>query len=125
MSGGQDGLGDRRIPRRTPRALAFGTSGRAPAGFWWGGQDGEAEQQRRKPASDPFRGEFAGRLGTLPEERLVAGQRAGQAQLRVGQQDQPRPAVSLRGVAQARERPIERLLEESERMLNGLITNDK
>jgi hypothetical protein len=74
---------------------------------------------------DPLGGEFAGWLGTLPEKRLVASEWTSEAQLGVGEQDQPRPAVGLFGVAHTRERPIERLFEESERLLNGLFTNDK
>jgi hypothetical protein len=118
VRGGQDGLGDGRIARRAPRALAFGTPGRAFAGFWWGGQDRESQEKCRKPASDPFGSEFSGRLGTVPGERVVAGQGAGETHLGVGQDNEPRPAVRLRGVAHAWQRPIQGLFQESERMLH-------
>ena len=118
LGGAEEGLGDGRIARRASRTLAFGTSRRASAGFWRAGQDGQPDQKRRKRALDAFRSEFACRLGTLPGQWPVANERTGQAQLSIGQYDEPGPTVGLFGVAHPRERPVERLFEEAERMLH-------
>lgn len=117
MGRAEERLGDGGVAHRASRALAFGTAGRASAGFWRGCQDGEAYQEGRKRTLDPLRGEFAGRLGTLPGKWSVADEGTREAQLRVGEQDQPGPAVGLFRIADAGQGSIERLLEGTGGML--------
>jgi hypothetical protein len=114
VGGAKEGLRARRIARRATRALALGTPRRASAGFWWGCQDGEAYQECRKRALDPLRGEFAGRLRTLAGKRVVADEWTSEAQPRIGEQDQPGPAVGLFRRADSGQGPIERLFAETE-----------
>ena len=57
---------------------------------------GQGRADVPKPAADPGRGEPPGRGGPFPGQAQVSGQRAGEAELGVGGDDQPGPPV--RGV---------------------------
>jgi len=114
---GSGALFERRVALGPAREATFGSSGRSSAGFWWLGRCAQMHQKRRNSAVDPDRRQAAGVVATLPGESQVCNARSGQAQLRVGGQHQPRPAVSLLGVAHPRRRPPHALLEEAEGVL--------
>src|SRR6187402_334359 len=88
---------------------------RPSAGFWRVGGRVEGDQELRKPLAHAggCEGTTGRTLGALPGEAPVLNGEAGQAELGVGQQDQPGPAIGLLGVADAGRGPVERLLAEA------------
>ena len=108
------------------RALAAGASRRASrrasTGFWRASGSAQLCQDVRKAATHAGRGPPLGRQGRLPGEAHITDRVARQAQLDVGEDEQPGPAVSGGRGAQFGRRPLERLLErlleDAERMLN-------
>jgi len=103
------------IPWRGPRSCPWRTTGRAAAGFWRARGGTEGYQQLRKRLADAGRGErtAGGALGPLPGQMHLVDGPTGEAQLRVGQQHQPGPAVRLLWVAHAGRGPVEHLLAEA------------
>ena len=94
-----------------PQRLPLGRPGERPAGF--GASAGEPSRTRsRGTHGRPALVTAAVGVGAVPFPRqpLVAGDGAGQAQLGVGGQHQPGPAVGLFGMTRPRGRPTERLL---------------
>jgi hypothetical protein len=98
-------------------AAAAGSARGAPAGFRRIGCRAEPCQKLRKPAADPTRSQPAGRAGPLPRQPSVTGHPAGQAQLGVGGQHQPGPAVGLLGMPGPRGGPAQGLLTEPDGVL--------
>jgi len=103
---------DRRVADRRPGRPALGSAGGASGGFWCGGRRAERAQQLRKPAVHPIGRESRLGSGPLPRQSGVGGDRAGQAQLGVGDQHQPGPPVGLGGMAGPWGGPAEGLLGE-------------
>src|SRR3954451_10672009 len=89
-------------------------SGAGSAGFRRVGRNGDLRSEAAKSAADPGRGQPPGCAGPFPGVAQVGGQVAGQAQLGVGGDDQPGPAVGSGGIAQLGGGPAEGLLEEPE-----------
>ena len=100
---------------------------RAAAGFWRvrGRVEGDEELRKRLAHPGGGQGTALGALGPFPGQTSILDGAAGQAELGVGQQHQPGPAIGLLGVADARRGPVEGLLTEAVGVLNGLITSDK
>src|SRR5215217_3143901 len=75
---------------------------RPAAGFWRVGGRVEGGQELRKRLADAGgrEGAAVGALGPFPGQADVRDGAAGEAELGVGEQDQPGPAVGLLGVAQ-------------------------
>ena len=90
-------------------AATFRPSGRASAGFGRLGECPERDQKLRKGLAHPAgcQRPAVGALRPLPAQVDVGNGPAGQAQLGVGEQDQPGPAVGLLGVADPRGGPVE------------------
>src|SRR4051794_13568602 len=88
---------------------------RPSAGFWRVGGRVEGDQELRKRLADAggCEGATVWPLGALPGETPILDSAAGQAELGVGEQHQPGPAISLLGVADARGGPVEGLLAEA------------
>src|SRR3954463_11991626 len=110
---------DGRVAWCRPGSAAEGASRRPAAGFWWvGGRvEGDQELRKRLAHAGGCEGATGRTLGALPGEMPVLDGAAGQAELGVGQQDQPGPAIGLLGVADAGRGPVERLLAEAVGML--------
>src|SRR4051812_35723782 len=72
----------------------------------------------RETLTDAAGGERVRRLVWLPGQPMVADQRAGQAQLSEGGQDEPGPPVSLLWGAEFRGGPAQGLFGEAERVLD-------
>src|SRR3954462_1182101 len=104
-----------RIPRCRPRAGPQRTARRAATGLWRVRGRAERYQELRKRLAAAARGERAagGALGPLPGQVHLVDSAPGEAQLRVGQQHEPGPAVGLRGMADPGRGPVERLLAEA------------
>ncbi len=68
-------------------------------------------------AADPGGGQAPGQGRAFPGQAQVLSERAGQAQLGVGGNDQPGPPVSGGWVAEFGGGPAEELLEQAERVL--------
>src|SRR5215213_14146 len=110
-----DGLLVNWVPRCGPGPGPQRAAGRAAAGFWRVGGGSKGYQELRKRLADAGRGErpAGGALEPLPGEGHVVNRPTGEAQLRVGQQHQPGPAVGLLRVAHAGRGPVEPLLAEA------------
>lgn len=100
--------------RRVPRASPFRPSRRTSAGFWCARGCPKCRQKRHNPASHPARRQPLRRVRSFPRQSPISLRRARQSQLPVRREHEPRPAVSLFGMAQSWGRPAERLLEEAE-----------
>jgi hypothetical protein len=88
---------------------------RAAAGFWRVCRRVECHQELRKSLSDAAWGQHAtvGALWALPRQVHVFDGSPRQAQLGVGQRDQPGPAIGLLRSPHTRCGPVERLLAEA------------
>jgi hypothetical protein len=99
-----------------PRRLPVGRPGERPAGFGAAAGEPSAHSSRGNPRrTTPVTAAVGS--GSLPRQPLVAGELAGQAELGVGGQHQPGPAVGLFGMARPRRRPTQGLLGEPDRVL--------
>src|SRR3954463_8342174 len=100
---------DGRVAWCRPGSAAEGASRRPAAGFWRVGGRVEGDQELRKRLADAggCEGATVWPLGALPGETPILDSAAGQAELGVGEQHQPGPAISLLGVADARGGPVE------------------
>lgn len=78
---------------------------------------GEVSADVPEPPADPHRGEPVGGGGFLPRPAEVFGERPGEPELGVGNDQDPGPAVRGLGSAEFRGRPAEGLLREPERVL--------
>ncbi len=112
------GLLQGRIAGCAPRSSTLGTSRRATAGFWCIHWSVQHNQKLRKPPTHPVGRQLALFQGTLPWQSLVGDAGTSQAELRIGREDQPTPAISLVRVADPRHRPVQGLLEEADGMLH-------
>jgi hypothetical protein len=104
-----------RIPRRGPGPGPQRAAGRAAAGVWRVRRRAAGDQPLRQGRADAGRGERAagGALGVLPGPVPGGNRPAGAAQLRVGQQHQPGPAIGRLGVADPGRGPVGPLLTEA------------
>src|SRR5688572_1435735 len=109
------GLLDGRVAWCWPGPASEGAARRPSAGFWRVGRRAEGDQELRKRLAHAGGCESTTgwTLGALPGEMPILDGEAGQAELGVGQQDQPGPAIGLLGVADAGRGPVERLLAEA------------
>jgi len=103
----------------------LGAAGTGPGGFRRTGRRAQHAADATIATPDAARGEPIGRQGPLPGAAQVPGQRPGEAELGVGDGDQPGPPVGLLGAAQAGPGQAKGLLEEPEGVLDGLIASDK
>ena len=105
----------RRIAWRGPRPSPRRAARRAATGFWRVGGGPEGDQELRKGLANAGGGERTadGALRALPGQGHVVNRPAGEAELRIGQQHQPGPAVRLLRVAHAGRGPVEPLLAEA------------
>src|SRR3954453_6457899 len=74
------------------------SSGSRVAGFRRTGRQGDLRPEGGKSAADPGGGQSPGRAGSFPGAAQIHGELTGQAQLGVGGDDQPGPAVGGGGV---------------------------
>jgi hypothetical protein len=105
------------IARDAPRAAPFWPTRGAAAGFWrfcWGAQRTE---EGGKGAAHPTGRDPAFFETAFPGQAEVSNQRTRQAELRIGCDHRPGPAIRLFGMTQAWKRPIEGLLEKAKGML--------
>src|SRR5512135_1566257 len=104
---------------RCPSGTApLGTPRRATAGFWCIRWRAERYQKRRKPPTDAIGRQPLGFELTFPGQPPVGDTGTSQAELRIGRQEQPGPAVSLLRLSNSRCRPVQGLLEEADGMLH-------
>src|SRR6266700_1456288 len=96
----------------------LGAAGTGPGGFRRTGRRAQHAADATIATPDAARGEPIGRQGPLPGAAQVPGQRPGEAELGVGDGDQPGPPVGLLGAAQAGPGQAKGLLEEPEGVLN-------
>ena len=111
------GLLDGRVARRRRRATPFGPARGAAAGFWRSRDGGQPPRQRCKTPVHARGREPGRRERALPRQPMVGHGAAGEAQLGVGREHQPGPAVGLLGQAHPRGDPPQDLLQESEGLL--------
>src|SRR5450759_2955163 len=81
-------------------AGAFRSSGAGRVGFWRTGWCTDGCSKSTKSSSDASRGELAAITGPFPGQSDVFDEAPGQAELGVGADDEPGPAVGLFGCAQ-------------------------
>jgi hypothetical protein len=100
---------------RSGRGAAAPRPARSPAaGLRRRGGRAQRCPNARKPLAHPSRGQLRGQQGAQPGQAAVSQQGLSHAQLGVGQQHPPTPGSGLGRRAQARPRPVERLLETAE-----------
>ncbi len=107
----------RRIASNSPRAATFWPTWGAATGFWRFCRSAERRYERGKGTAYPTRREPAFFEAAFPGQAEVSNQCTSEAELRIGYDHQPSPAVRLFGMPQARQRPIEGLLEKAKGML--------
>ena len=96
-------------------AGSFGASWAGGSGFWWTGWGAQCWGKSSKLSSDAGGGESAGFALSFPWEAEVVDEVSGEAELGVGGEDEPGPAVGLFGGAQRGGPPAEGVLEELRR----------
>src|SRR5215207_3432296 len=79
---------DRRVARRGAVATPFGATGGPAGGFWWGRRRAQGDAELTRLAADAARRESLLARRALPGQPLVGHGRLGEAELRVGKQDQ-------------------------------------
>src|SRR3954447_16910918 len=97
--------------------VAFGSlwaSGTGSGGFRSVGGQGDVWAEVSKPAADPGRCQPTRPDRFLPGSAQVGGERAGETQLGVGGDDQPRPPVGCLRSADLRDGPAQGLFEQPE-----------
>src|SRR5450759_5389019 len=99
-------------------AGSFGASWAGGSGFWWTGWGAQCWAESAKPSPDAGGGESAGFVSSFPWEAEVVNEVACEAELGVGGEDEPGPAVGLFAVAQRWGGPAQGVLEEPEGVLD-------
>ena len=105
-----------RVARSRTGAAALGASRRAAAGFLQVGGTAEGGQEYGKGLTDPAGREAVGWPRPLPRQPAVVDDPTREAELGVGDDHQPGPAVGLLGVTDPGRRPVEHLFAEAERV---------
>ena len=109
-----------RIAPGGPRPAALGPTGGAATGFWWTGWRAQAQQEGGKGTAEAIGREAFRPQLSLPRQALILNAPPGQAELRVGGDQQGRPTIGLVGVAHARQHSVQGLLTEAQGMFDGL-----
>src|SRR5215210_8372962 len=99
-----------------PRAAAFRSPGRSPAGFRRLRLSAHNRQECRETPQHAGRSQPPGPLRSLPRQPPVCDDAARHSQLRVAQEHQPGPTVGLLGVPESGSGPAEGLLHEAYRV---------
>lgn len=96
-----------RVARGVSGTAPFGSTGRPPTGFWHSRWCACEQEELRKSAVDAVGRELSSGEAALPGKTSVSDLQTGEAQLRIGEEDQPGPAIGLFGMAHTRTGPIE------------------